>query len=307
MHALLSLLGVFFTTVLFYLAAGIAFVGLVFLIVYVGAVAILFLFVIMLLNVKSLTSKAVLIQHLTQSAAIISAVILFQQMYARVLTALVDALSDGYLRIVTVEPTTGEAVLFYVRYVSADINRLTALYTFHAPNFLVITGILLVALLGAIILATVTTERATTLADIRVYSAANPTAVFFLFLYFSTEIADLLSLLWATDPLAGAAVVFMSFYTPKDVYVATKNKSIMKSKYNEIDYCRSSRRRRRRERSDRKPRPCPRLVFYFASKTLFVGRSRHGRTFNKKQIRQLRVKRAFRFPGIHNQKELRKK
>jgi NADH-quinone oxidoreductase subunit J len=66
MHALLSLIGVFLATVLFYLGNGAAFTGLVFLIVYVGAIAILFLFVVMLLNVKSLTTKHTLMHARSQ-------------------------------------------------------------------------------------------------------------------------------------------------------------------------------------------------------------------------------------------------
>jgi len=54
-HSLLALIVVFFNTILLYLAAQAEFLGLTFLIVYVGAIAILFLFVIMLLNVKELT------------------------------------------------------------------------------------------------------------------------------------------------------------------------------------------------------------------------------------------------------------
>lgn len=170
MHALLSLLGVFFATVLMYLTAGIVFVGLVFLIVYVGAVAVLFLFVIMLLNVKSLTSADQLIQHASQVAAIAGTVALIAYLHANVISALDRSLSDGFLRDAMVESTTGEAVLFYVRFQAMDINALTGLYTSHAVLFLVITSILLAALLGAIILATVTTERATSISDIRTYS-----------------------------------------------------------------------------------------------------------------------------------------
>lgn len=55
-HALLCLIAIFFNTVLLYLASEAEFLALVFLIVYVGAIAILFLFVIRLLNVKELTS-----------------------------------------------------------------------------------------------------------------------------------------------------------------------------------------------------------------------------------------------------------
>jgi NADH:ubiquinone oxidoreductase subunit 6 (subunit J) len=85
MHGLLALLGVFFSTVLFYVAAGIAFIGLVFLIVYVGAVAVLFLFVIMLLNVKSMTSTERLITFVTQVGAMISTAIMFDIIKLRIM------------------------------------------------------------------------------------------------------------------------------------------------------------------------------------------------------------------------------
>lgn len=172
MHALLSLLGVFFATVIMYLAAGIAFVGLVFLIVYVGAVAVLFLFVIMLLNVKSLTPTDSLVQHISQVIAIIFAALLLTQVQRSVVSSVDRSLADGFLRDVIVESTTGDAVFLYVRYQAMDINALTGLYTVHAVLLLVITSILLAALLGAIILATVTTERATAISDVRTYLAS---------------------------------------------------------------------------------------------------------------------------------------
>jgi NADH-quinone oxidoreductase subunit J len=195
MHALLSLLGVFFMTVLLYLIAGIAFVGLVFLIVYVGAVAVLFLFVIMLLNVKSLTSKDVLVQHASQGVAISGTAVLLAQLHVQLLEALNRALANGFLRDAVIEPTTGEAILYYIRYQAMDINALTGLYTLHAILFMIITSILLAALLGAIILATVTTERATALSDIRKYSTKALLFSFFFFVYPLTEgvAADLLA------------------------------------------------------------------------------------------------------------------
>lgn len=57
--ALLSLISIFFNTVLLYLVAHAEFLALVFLIVYVGAIAILFLFVIRLLNVKELSAVTI--------------------------------------------------------------------------------------------------------------------------------------------------------------------------------------------------------------------------------------------------------
>jgi NADH:ubiquinone oxidoreductase subunit 6 (subunit J) len=55
-HALLCLLGLFAATALIYLSLGAEYLGLVFSLVYLGALAILFLYVIMLLNVKDIMS-----------------------------------------------------------------------------------------------------------------------------------------------------------------------------------------------------------------------------------------------------------
>lgn len=166
MHALLSLVGVFFSTVLFYVGAGIEFIGLVFLIVYVGAVAVLFLFVIMLLNVKSLTSSERLVRYTSQLVAIAGGVILFCQLKIRVISVASLALLQSLILSPNISGVTADAVLFYVRYRASDINALAPLYTQHSSLFMIITIILLAALLGAIIMATITTEKPTVVADI---------------------------------------------------------------------------------------------------------------------------------------------
>lgn len=76
-HSLLALIGVFVCFVAIYLVQGIEYLAYVFLIVYVGAVAILFLFVIMLLNVKSLSKHTGVVKHTTQVLAIFSGALLF--------------------------------------------------------------------------------------------------------------------------------------------------------------------------------------------------------------------------------------
>ena len=76
-HSLLALIGVFICFVAIYLVQGIEYLAYVFLIVYVGAVAILFLFVIMLLNVKSLSKHTGVVKHTTQVLAIFSGALLF--------------------------------------------------------------------------------------------------------------------------------------------------------------------------------------------------------------------------------------
>lgn len=170
MHSLLALLCVFFCTAILFLIAGLAFVGVVFLIVYVGAVAVLFLFVIMLLNVKSLTSLDPLLRYMSQILAIVVIILLLLQLHFVMTGSLEYALAIELLREFLIEPTTSEAVSFFVRFQLMDINGLTPLYTIHGVLFLVTTGTLLVSLLGAIILATVTTERATSISDLRRYS-----------------------------------------------------------------------------------------------------------------------------------------
>lgn len=214
MHSLLSLLGVFFCTALLYLIAGIAFVGVVFLIVYVGAVAVLFLFVIMLLNVKSLTSDEPLIRHMSQIIAIVGVALLLLQLHFILIGSLDHAFAIGFLREAILEPSTGDAVSFFVRFQAMDINGLIGLYTTHGLLLMVITAILLAALLGAIILATVTTERATSISDLRRYSkevapVAATISCFFFFLIAPIESLDaVLTHISSSD----VDPIFLSFY-----------------------------------------------------------------------------------------------
>lgn len=70
-HSLLSLIGVFINAFVMYVALKAQYLAYVFLIVYVGAVAILFLFVVMLLNVKALHSRVVLITSASQVVALL--------------------------------------------------------------------------------------------------------------------------------------------------------------------------------------------------------------------------------------------
>lgn len=72
-HSLLCLLGLFAATALIYLSQGAEYLALVFLIVYVGALAILFLFVIMLLNVKDIMSAQKNTELLTDLRRVIPA------------------------------------------------------------------------------------------------------------------------------------------------------------------------------------------------------------------------------------------
>jgi NADH-quinone oxidoreductase subunit J len=156
MHALLALVGVFLSTVLFYIIVGAEFIGLVFLIVYVGAVAILFLFVIMLLNVKALTSTVQLVQFKTQKLAMFLGLGLLVRTAFVVLPNVEKVLvlnNRGYLG-------APDQFIYYVNISTNDVNAFSSLYTTHVSLFILITLILLVALIGAIVLATTTLEEA---------------------------------------------------------------------------------------------------------------------------------------------------
>jgi NADH:ubiquinone oxidoreductase subunit 6 (subunit J) len=162
MHALLALVGVFLATVLFYVNSGIVFIGLVFLIVYVGAVAILFLFVIMLLNVKSLTSKEPLLTHPTQAVALFFGALLSYRLFADIAVSLGRTTFGTALQRSHAGNTVtsvDEKIYHEVMYKSADANAIAPLYTEHLLPFCLTTANLALSLFGAIVLAASTTEQ----------------------------------------------------------------------------------------------------------------------------------------------------
>jgi NADH:ubiquinone oxidoreductase subunit 6 (subunit J) len=213
--------------------AGIVFVGFAFLIVYVGAVAILFLFVIMLLNAKSLTARQLLILHTSQYLALLGANLLLHETYITALRALDRTLTADHLRLISLEGNSGEAVAFYIRFIAADINALTGLYTIHTPLFLITTAILLVSLIGAIILATMTTERPISASDLLVYAnrlvSKSPRAVAVALAPAITvgvcAAASVAGGCTATEVFESVGILLMSFFEPKD----RKNRTILQA------------------------------------------------------------------------------
>jgi NADH-quinone oxidoreductase subunit J len=158
MHSLLSLIGVFLLAVLIYITQGAEFLGLVFLIVYVGAVAILFLFVIMLLNVKSLTSSAVASQRLFQKFTLALSVFFAVLLVAFNSLAFMQQVAMD-LPLLSLTLATVTAVIFHIVFGSNDITAIGLLYVEQVSLFFLITFILLVAMLGAIVLATATLDE----------------------------------------------------------------------------------------------------------------------------------------------------
>ena len=56
-YALICLIVIFFSTAAFLISLKINFLGMIYLIIYIGAIAILFLFVIMMFNLRQLNQK----------------------------------------------------------------------------------------------------------------------------------------------------------------------------------------------------------------------------------------------------------
>jgi NADH:ubiquinone oxidoreductase subunit 6 (subunit J) len=153
-HALLSLLALFANTIVIYLNLEAEYLALVFFIVYIGALAILFLFVIMLLNVKELMHKHGIAQYCRAlyNGLAVGAALLFLRLTTNLTVGLYKLmlLSTDPLHLY---PSTFEALKAYI---TTDILALQALYTKHAALFLMITAILVESMLGAIIVAAMT-------------------------------------------------------------------------------------------------------------------------------------------------------
>lgn len=121
-HSLLCLLALFASMALTFLGAGAEYLALVFLIVYVGGLAILFLFVVMLLNPNDITKSQ---QKLTYSStAYISAAGVGLLTYAKLTHDLMTGLEQHFTDLVDA-PTQQELFAAHVR---TDILALSELY-----------------------------------------------------------------------------------------------------------------------------------------------------------------------------------
>jgi NADH-quinone oxidoreductase subunit J len=162
-HSLLALITVFFLTALFLLALGAEFLAYTFLIVYVGAIAILFLFVIILLDIKSLTATQ---SRLTQKTANVGVVLTYIAASFIIFTSADYFINftdrSQFVQFLT-EPSS---VSFLVRYVTQEFRDISIfsnlLYGYYSLIFMLISLLLLTAMLGAIVLATSTSEPART-------------------------------------------------------------------------------------------------------------------------------------------------
>lgn len=159
-YALVCLILVFFSTALFLLSIHVNFLALIYLIIYIGAIAILFLFVIMMFNLRELEKQSTEINDY-------SFVSISFWFYFLVLSKFYSLLIDYLWTYIEYDSYFNEYTLFkknsltyYLTYEYVDSLLFgTLLYTYYCYIFLVAALILLTAMLGSIILALSTTEK----------------------------------------------------------------------------------------------------------------------------------------------------
>lgn len=156
-HSLLALMAAFFHIVLLLLSIKVEFLALVFLIIYVGAVAILFLFVLMLFNLKVVRSAGTSVTR-NQSRLFGFALPFVFKLYFYVNVFFNDFVLYGVPCSAPV--LAGRSIKQFVQLTFYDVQAIgLTLYSDYAAPFIVIGFILLAAMVGSIILAMHTVDK----------------------------------------------------------------------------------------------------------------------------------------------------
>ena len=144
-HSILSLILVFFNAASLLVILGAEFLAMLFIIVYVGAVAVLFLFVIMMLNVKVTNLTSSIYRYLPIS--LIFGLIFFFEFLMLLYTDLVSINTNGLYLL-----ENNFINLWFLSLIPAsNISVLgELLYTYYSYLFILSGVILLVSMLGAI-------------------------------------------------------------------------------------------------------------------------------------------------------------
>lgn len=162
-YSLLSLIAIFLNNIVLLLAIKIEFLALTFLIIYVGAIAILFLFVIMMFNLKKLQNIEIQDNFWYTFFAYIILLMKTYPIICEYIKNFMQSLNDTtYSNICTFGklPAVTNEFLFIVKYKTNDILIFSdLLYSYYSPDFILVGVILLTAMLGSIILALSTIEN----------------------------------------------------------------------------------------------------------------------------------------------------
>jgi NADH-quinone oxidoreductase subunit J len=140
-HSVFFLVLVFFVGSLFIFSVKSEFLAIVFIIVYIGAIAVLFLFVVMMLNIKILELRTNYISYLP-FGFLITLFVMFEFFFLDFVPVTFDAYSAYYVS--------------WLDYFSIGSNSVSIigyfLYTYYVLCFLVVAFILFLATIGAILL-----------------------------------------------------------------------------------------------------------------------------------------------------------
>lgn len=159
-YALVCLILVFFSTSLVLLSLNVSFLAIIYLIIYIGAIAILFLFVIMMFNLRELQKKSDEMNDYTFIAV-------HFQIYLWIIIKFYYLFKDYVWTYLEKDPYFNNDFLFkaqdlnyYLAYQNIDALVFgTLLYNYYCYLFLVAALVLLTAMLGSIVLALSTTEK----------------------------------------------------------------------------------------------------------------------------------------------------
>ena len=144
-HSVLFLILVFFNAAGLLILLGLDFFAMIFLVVYVGAIAVLFLFVVMMLHIKLAEINEKKLRYLPVGG-FLGLLFLFE-VFLIVDNDLIPLLGGEY----KAESTLTEWNLFVNTYTNCEGLGLL-IYTFYFYFFLIASLILLVAMIGAIVL-----------------------------------------------------------------------------------------------------------------------------------------------------------
>jgi NADH-quinone oxidoreductase subunit J len=169
-YALISLIVVFLNTAIFLLSIQVQFLAFIYLIVYIGAIAILFLFVIMLFNLRNLRQSDMKIQDFNFLKISFNVYLVFAIKFILIISYDISLLMEysSYINHTIIYKSFD--LQHYLTYVDTDILLFANLfYTYYLYIFLLAGLVLLSAMIGSIVLALSTTEIEPTMLEKKIY------------------------------------------------------------------------------------------------------------------------------------------
>lgn len=159
-YGLIALILVFLSTAVFLISMQIQFLAFIYLIIYIGAIAILFLFVIMLFNLRSLKKSDLKIKDFSFLSISFKLYFFFGVKFFLVIVLDIWNLIEYNSYINTYAVYNKFDIQYFLTYVNWDILLFGNLfYTYYSYLFIVSGLILLTSMVGSIVLALSTNEK----------------------------------------------------------------------------------------------------------------------------------------------------